>query len=234
MTRSQAQGELPADLAAALAAHPGRWHALAPSHRRELVRWLDAAGTPQSRARRIGQIVEQVLGREVGSPGRRPDRELWTCPRCSRSFVTRNMSHSCAVHSLDESLAKASPDVLALWERLRAVVESFGAVRLVPYRDHVAFMVRVRFAGATPRRRWLDVGFWLTRRVDSPRMHKVETLTPYTHIHTVRLTPSDHIDDELTGWLREAHAVGRQEHLQVSRPRSRSAAAPAGRGVRRG
>jgi hypothetical protein len=74
-------------------------------------------------------------------------------------------------------------------------------------------MVQVRFAGAKPRRRWLDVAFWLPRRLDSPRLHKVETLTPYTHIHTVRLTEFSQIDDELVGWLREAYAVGRREHL---------------------
>ena len=65
-----------------------------------------------------------------------------------------------------------------------------------------------------PGRRWLDVSFWLPRRVESPRLRKVETLTPYTHIHSVRLTSAQEIDDQLTDWLRQAYEVGCQQHLR--------------------
>jgi len=30
-------------------------------------------------------------------------------------------------------------------------------------------MVRVRFAGAVPKKRWLDIGFWIPRRILRPR-----------------------------------------------------------------
>lgn len=53
-------------------------------------------------------------------------------------------------------------------------------VTLVPYRDRVAFMVRVRFTGVKPANKWLDVEFWLTRRVESPRFRRIETLSPCT------------------------------------------------------
>jgi hypothetical protein len=75
-------------------------------------------------------------------------------------------------------------------------------------------MVRVRFAGVRPRQRWVDVDFWLTRRAQSPRLRKVETLSPYTHVHSVRISSPADVDSQLTGWLREAYAVGRQEHLR--------------------
>jgi hypothetical protein len=72
-------------------------------------------------------------------------------------------------------------------------------VTLVPYRDRINFVVRVGFAGVKPARNWLDVDLWLTRRIESPRLRKVESLTPYTHIHTVRVTDSAGVDDELAG-----------------------------------
>jgi hypothetical protein len=70
------------------------------------------------------------------------------------------------------------------------------------------------FVTVRPRLRWLDVEFWLPRRVESARLRKVETLSPYTHIHVVRITTLGDLDDELIGWLREAYAVGRQDHLR--------------------
>ena len=55
--------EVPKDLAAALAGHPGAEEAfgrLAFTHRREYVEWIDEAKRPETRARRIGQTVERV------------------------------------------------------------------------------------------------------------------------------------------------------------------------------
>jgi hypothetical protein len=171
----------PGELAAALddaAGAAGKWDLLPASQRRELTRFLGDARTPASRARRVGQVVAQVQGGIVRSPGRRTNRALWRCPSCGREFVTRNMNHSCEKHSLDEPFREKPAEILRLFDAVRQIVEAIGPVTLVPYRDRVAFMVRVRFGGVRPGRSWLDVDFWLTRRIESPRFKKIETLSP--------------------------------------------------------
>lgn len=214
--------ELPADVAAALADVAGvqeAFAALAPSHRRELLRYVDDARTPQTRTRRIGRLVDHALGRApasapTGTARRGLQRQLWTCPRCGNAFVTRNQYHSCARHEVDESFVGKPPGIRELFERFRAMVEACGPVTVVAYRDRVGFMARVRFAGATPRRRWLEIGFWLPRRLDSPRIDSVETIYPDAHVHRLRIMDTKQLDAELAGWLAEAYAVGRQEHLR--------------------
>lgn len=55
--------EVPADLAAALAADPtaeAAFTALAPSHRKEFVRWVTEAKREQTRVLRVEQTVEMV------------------------------------------------------------------------------------------------------------------------------------------------------------------------------
>ncbi len=57
--------ELPEDLAAALATKSGAteaFHASAPSKRKEFVRQVNDAKTPETRERRIAKIVEQLGG----------------------------------------------------------------------------------------------------------------------------------------------------------------------------
>jgi hypothetical protein len=215
---------VPADLRTALrrAGARGRFDPLPASLRRELVRWVEAAPTADARRQRIGDTVASVLTGFASAPatprasaarGQTPG-PLWACPRCGSEFVNVNQWHSCARHSVEEVLGDTSADVRALFEGLRALVEACGPVKLVAYRDRVAFMVRVRFAAATPRARAVDVSFWLPRRVDSPRLRRVETLTPAVHIHHLRITAADQLDRELAGWIREAYAVGRREHLR--------------------
>ncbi|MCO4275254.1 YdeI/OmpD-associated family protein [Pseudarthrobacter sp. HLT3-5] len=207
----------PGDLAAALDAAVGAsdsWGQLPVSHRRELTRFLEDARTPSTRARRVEQLVALVQGQDVRPPGLRTGGALWTCPSCGRQFVTRNMNHSCSQHTLDEPFRDRPESIHRLFEVVCRTVEAIGPVTLVPYRDRVAFMVRVRFAGVKPANKWLDVEFWLTRRVESPRFRRVEMLSPYTHLYTVRVTEPSDVAGELAAWLREAYALGCQDHLR--------------------
>ncbi len=89
-----------------------------------------------------------------------------------------------------------------------------GTVRGVKFQATLGFMVRVRFAAAVPRQKWLDIAFWLPTRHDDERFHRVETITPMAHIHLVRITQPGQLDDQVTAWLGESYAVGRQEHLR--------------------
>jgi hypothetical protein len=204
----------PEDVAAALRRRAGAraaFEALSPSHRRELLRYVDDARTPDGRRRRIEKAIDHTLGRRVWSGARRPQRPLWTCARCGNEFVNRNQFHSCRRHDPAELFAGKAVFVRDLFERFRAMVEGCGPVKTLAHRDKIGFMVRVRFAGAVPRNRWLEVGFRLPRRIESPRFHKIQTIHPNAHVHVMRVTRADELDAELAAWLREAYAVGRRE-----------------------
>ncbi len=217
----------PADVVAGLRHIGNAWPAfgrLAPSHRRELLRYVDDARTPEARKRRIEKIANHVLGTGRGTggapvPGRRAgrgharERPLWTCPKCGNQFVNRNQWHSCARYDLSVPFKGKPPHVRALFDRFRKMVQACGPVKMLAYRNRVGFMVRVRFAGATPKKDGLDVGFWLPRRLDSPRFEKIETILPNVHLHRLRITTADLLDAELAEWLKEAYACGCQEHL---------------------
>jgi hypothetical protein len=184
-----------------------------PSRRRELVRYIDDARTADSRRRRIQRTIEHLLGRESppAASGSRRAHPMWTCPKCGNQFVTRNMFHSCGRHDLGPVFQGKPPAVRQLFERFRALVEACGPVTPVVYRDKVGYMVRVRFAAATPRKQWLEVGFWLRRRLESPRIDRIETLSPNVHIHRMRVTTLAELDAELDEWLRESYEIGCQQ-----------------------
>ncbi|WP_156401828.1 hypothetical protein [Agromyces sp. Soil535] len=73
-------------------------------------------------------------------------------------------------------------------------------------------MARVRFAGLYPRKSGFVVSFALRRRLDSPRIWKVEDYGPGWQAHLVRIMTVADLDDELARWLHESHdAVGLQQ-----------------------
>ena len=190
--------------------------ALSPSHRRELLRYVDDARSLKTRQRRIQSTIEHVLGGETPGKRKAPDRPLWTCPKCGNEFVNKNQYHSCGRYSLSDLFAGKPEHIRRIFDRFREMVEACGPIKVLPYRDMVGFVVRVRFAGAVPKTQWLDIGLWLPRRVEHARFHKVETIYPNAHTHVLRVADAGQLDEEVAGWTREAYALGCQRPLASS------------------
>ena len=138
-------------------------------------------------------------------------RPLWRCPKCGERFITANMWHSCGKYSLEQLFARSEPHVLPLFRKFAKMVRACGPVRMIPQKTRVVFQVRVRFAGAYPRKSHFLAGFALPRRVDDPRFVKIETYAPHFQGHLFRVASEADLDDQIQQWLREAYRVGAQE-----------------------
>ena len=122
---------------------------------------------------------------------------LWRCPSCARTFANRNQTHTCkSLGSLDIHFERKPPVIRELFDRFLEALEEFGPVSVLAEKTRIAFHVRMSFAVAMPRQRWLDGHLVLARRIDSPRFRRVETFSPRNHLHAFRLTNVDEIDSE--------------------------------------
>ena len=137
---------------------------------------------------------------------------LWRCPECGRGFANRNQSHACGRHALEGHFEGKAPEIRAIFDAFRALLERFGPVIVLPEKTRIAFQHRMSFAQLTVRRRWVDGHFVLARRAEDPLFSRVETFSPRNHVHHFRLDDPAQVE-RLAGYAREAAAVGRQEHL---------------------
>ena len=139
---------------------------------------------------------------------------LWRCPECGRSFANRNQTHSCSDVSLESHFEGKSEKVRELFDELSALIKKNGPVRVLPEKTRIAFQVRMSFIAVQVRRDYLIGHFVFDRRVEHPRFLRVETFSPRNHLHAFRLNNLSDLDDEFAAWIREAYAVGEQEHLR--------------------
>jgi len=143
-------------------------------------------------------------------------KPLWKCPRCGHRFVTRNLAHSCGRYRLAEHFRGKDPAVRRLFRAWRGFVRRNGPMTVYAEKTRIVFQGRVRFAGAITRKRWLECGFWLQRFVASPRF-QVEHIPPRNYVYRFRLFNVSQLDRELAELVREAYAIGQQEHLAARR-----------------
>ena len=60
----------------------------------------------------------------------------------------------------------------------------------------------------------MQIGFLLSRLIQSPRFQKVETYSPRCQGYSLLVRDEWDVDDERRAWLREAYTVGTQERLR--------------------
>lgn len=141
------------------------------------------------------------------------DEPLWSCPLCGRTFAARGQVHACVpLGELDAHFTGSDPVVRAVFDAVLAVVSACGPVEVLPEKTRIALHVRMSFAAFMPRRRWLDGHLVLARQIASPRFPRVQVFSEHNVLHGLRLRSPAEVDGELSGWLREAYAVGEQQH----------------------
>lgn len=145
------------------------------------------------------------------SVGRGP---LWSCPKCNRQFVNKNMPHSCGRHSVEQFLFGKNSKAVSLYEQFVTLLQECGPVKTAPAKTRVGFQVRMIFAAVNKLSdNGLDAHVVLSRRLNSPRFTRIETMSPRCYVHHFRIQSLSEFDDEVKRWLQEAYQVGTQEHL---------------------
>lgn len=149
---------------------------------------------------------------------RRKKKRLWTCPKCRHKFVTRNMWHSCGGYRISDHFKGKNPAVKKVFQEFRALVRTFGKATVYAQKTRIVFQTRARFAGVQVRKNRLDVGLWLKRRREHPRLYRIEFYPPSDYVHKIRLAHVAEVDRELARFVKEAYKVGLQEGRTNERP----------------
>ena len=104
------------------------------------------------------------------------------------------------------------PKVAALYRRFERMVRDCGEVLVSPTKTMVVFKARATFASVAFRKDGLRVGIMLARRLASPRIVKVETVSPHSHAHVFIVRVPEDLDPEVRSWLREAYGTSIARH----------------------
>ncbi len=144
------------------------------------------------------------------------NKPLWTCPKCGAKFVTRNMWHGCGDYSVEKFLEGKGPRARKLFDCFVGLIAACGPFETAPAKTRVAFMARVRFAAVLRLSdRGMTVSFGLPRRLEHPRIGRIEEYGSGWYGHFVRVTSAEEMDDEMLQWLRESYSqMGQQRRFQ--------------------
>jgi hypothetical protein len=143
----------------------------------------------------------------------RPDRQMWTCPDCGRSFANANQWHSCVDLSVADHLATKTKAATTIFWAVVEALEACGEFRVHAQKTRIAFISRMTFGGVALARKWIDLSVILPAPVDDGRVRRLELYGPTSWGHTIRLHQPAEVDDDVRNWLCQGLMRGDQKTL---------------------
>ena len=111
-------------------------------------------------------------------------------------------------HAADPLFSGKDPAVYMTYTGLLDALRSVGPVTVEAKKTSIHLVRSSGFAGVHPRKSYLYLNLRLDRALSGPRVAKTEQVSKNRWHNEIRLDSPDQIDDELRGWLQEAHTLG--------------------------
>ncbi len=118
--------------------------------------------------------------------------------------------------TVDDHLRAGSDNTVALFEKIRALINSFGPGSVSVSKTTVTFKgTRRGFAGARPNKRAVVGYLDLMRQLPpDPRITRAAPYGKNLYVHHYVLRDETELDGQFSSWLLDAYAVGCGAHLQ--------------------
>src|SRR5262249_10170685 len=132
--------------------------------------------------------------------GTMPARECYHC----HQWIEENEEHDCWTTTEENLTSDLSEDLRDAWERLRETASSFGEQRIYAPHNSIMFSRRACYFFVRPKRKVLEVWFFLGRTLKAPLVRKTQKASKLKVAHMVQVTHRDQVEPPLTDWLKEA------------------------------
>jgi hypothetical protein len=126
------------------------------------------------------------------------------CYHC-KQWIDEGQAHDCWTTTEAALTRELSDDLRDAWERLRETLADFGEQRVYASHSSIMFARKACYAFVRPRRKFLEVYFFLGRTVRTPPVRKSMASSRLKIAHEARITHRDQVEAPLTDWIREAY-----------------------------
>jgi hypothetical protein len=133
------------------------------------------------------------------------------CYHCKQQ-VEEGTPHDCWTTTEENLTSELSEDLMDAWERLRETATEFGDQRIYASHRSIMFSRNACYFFVRPQKSFLEIWFFLGRRLKDPRVRNIVQTSSVKFGHQVRIVHRDQVESPITDWLKEAYEVSEQLH----------------------
>lgn len=109
--------------------------------------------------------------------------------------------------ALDLLFSDREPVVREIYDRVMRTLAKVGPVNVEPKKTSIHLVRATSFAGAHPKKAWLDLTIRTDKPLKSARVRAQEQVSKNRWHQDVRLTTPKEVDAEVASWLKAAYAL---------------------------
>jgi hypothetical protein len=146
-----------------------------------------------------------------------PGRECFHC----KQWIEEGEAHDCWTTTEAALTEELSEDLKDAYERLRETAVEFGEQRIYASHSSIMFSRKACYFFVRPKRSFLEVYFFLDRRLRAPQVRKAVASSKTKIAHYIRITHRDEVEAPVTDWLQEAYRFqDKQAAKQIAKKRT--------------
>ena len=130
---------------------------------------------------------------------------MWECPKCGRQFEKINQSHSCKQYPLEQHFIEKSNGEL-LYRKLKLTLEKIiNRFKIESLECCIHFVSTFTFAAVKVFKDKISIDFSLNHKVINKRIKQITQMSKNRFLHRIDVLKEGEINEELIGWIQEAH-----------------------------
>lgn len=132
---------------------------------------------------------------------------MWICPKCHRSFKTKNQPHSCVIVNADSMFSELPKHIKEVSAELLKICNALGEIKTDTTLSCIYFINKNRFLVLKPQKSGMIIEFILDRSEDIFPVIKIVQISKNLFAHRLKLESKEDINDQLIGWIKEAYEL---------------------------
>ena len=109
--------------------------------------------------------------------------------------------------ALEALFVNKAPPVSATYDKVLSSLAKVGPAKAEPKKTSIHLVRETSFAGAHPKKAWLDLTIRSEKPIKSDRVRAQEQVSKNRWHQDVRLTSPKDVDAEVVDWLKNAYAL---------------------------
>ena len=147
------------------------------------------------------------------------------CYHC-KQWVKAGEAHDCWTTTEAALTSELPGDLRDAWDRLRETAAEFGEQRIYASHNSIMFSRKSCYFFVRPKKTFLEVCFFLPRKIRAPQIRRAAPASKTKTVHTVRIVHRDEVEAPITFWLEEAY-VNAGPQASAAAPATSRSRAPA-------
>lgn len=132
---------------------------------------------------------------------------MWTCPDCGRSFRNTHQRHHCERTTAEAQLKSQPAEIVQIYQKIIAAVEKIGPYTTSPIKDYIMLKNRSTFLTIKPRKRYLDITFFLEEKTEDFPIFKSLQTSKHRMAHAARLESAKDVSLSVKAWIRKSYQL---------------------------